>query len=48
MDAIWLLAILVCPAVMGVTMFFMVRGMRGAPSRCDRAMGPSDDEAAGR
>jgi hypothetical protein len=28
MEAIWLLAILVCPAVMGVMMFFMMRGRR--------------------
>jgi hypothetical protein len=48
MDAIWLLVILVCPAVMGVMMFFMMRGMRGGPSRDDRSMGPSDDQAAGR
>jgi hypothetical protein len=48
MDAILLLAILACPAVMGVTMVFMTRGMRGAPSRGDRGMGPSGDEAAGR
>ena len=47
MDAILLLAILACPAVMGAMMFFMMRGMRRAPSRGDRATGPSDDEAAG-
>lgn len=38
MEAIWLLAILACPLVMGVMMFLMMRGMRrdrGAPGRAD-------------
>jgi hypothetical protein len=48
MDAIWLLAIFASPAVMGAMLFSMMRGMRGAPGRGDRAMAPSDDEAAGR
>ena len=50
MDAILLLAILICPAVMGAMMFFMMRGMRGmrgAPSRGDPANGPSNDDVAG-
>ncbi len=47
MDAILLLAILISPAVMGVMMFFMMRGMRGAATGGHRATGASNDEGAG-
>ena len=40
MEAIWLLAILACPLVMGVMMFLMMRGMR----RDHRAAGRADEE----
>jgi hypothetical protein len=47
MDAILLLAILICPAVMGMMIFFVMRVMRGAPSRGDPAEGPLSDEVVG-
>ncbi len=38
MEAIWLLAILACPLIMGVMMFLMMRGMRrGALLDTDQA-----------
>ena len=40
MESIWLLAILACPLVMGVMMFFMMRGMR----RDDRGTGRADED----
>lgn len=40
MEAIWLLAILACPLVMGVMMFLMMRGTR----RADRGAGRGDEE----
>jgi hypothetical protein len=33
MEAVWLLAILACPLVMGVMMLWMMRGMRGEHGR---------------
>lgn len=41
MAAIWLLALLACPLVMGVMMFSMMRGMH----RDDRATGGADEDA---
>jgi hypothetical protein len=40
MEAIWLLAILACPLIMGVMMFVMMRGMR----RGDRPAGRTDED----
>ena len=40
MESIWLLAILACPLVMGVMMFFMMRGMR----RDHRGGGRTDED----
>jgi hypothetical protein len=39
MEWVWLLAILACPVVMGLVMFFMMRGMRGQGGRDDGAAG---------
>lgn len=40
MEAIWLLAIIACPLVMGVMMFVMMRGML----RKDGAAGRADED----
>jgi hypothetical protein len=40
MEAIWLLAILACPLLMGVMMFVMMRGMPRRDRRAER----SDEE----
>lgn len=37
MEAIWLLAILACPVIMGVTMFLMMRGMRRGDRPAERS-----------
>lgn len=42
MEAIWLLAILACPVVMGLMMFFMMRGMRGHNGRADKRGGAEE------
>lgn len=42
MEALWLLAVLLCPAVMGGVMYFMMRGTRGGDRRAD-----SEEEPGG-
>ena len=37
MEAVWLLAVLACPLVMGAMMLWMMRGMRGGHGRRDEA-----------
>jgi hypothetical protein len=37
MEAVWLLAVLACPLVMGAMMLWMMRGIRGEHGRRDEA-----------
>lgn len=37
MEAIWLLAILACPLIMGVMMFLVMRGTHGGEHAAERA-----------
>ncbi|MGH2996375.1 MAG: hypothetical protein ACRDON_12115 [Gaiellaceae bacterium] len=40
MEALWLLALLLCPAVMGAVMYLMMRRTRGGDRRADSEEGP--------